>query len=326
MVSGSFGDLLKLAIMKIGTLGDFLSYQIFRLAILPFRLGSLRWARTLGRSLGLFAYHVIPIRKRVVEKNLRHYFGQEWDEARLKAGVRDAYLGMGLAIGEFAFGEKLGPKNIEQYVRIEGLEHYEAAHRAGRSVILYGGHQAMWEWAVSFPHFLQRPFHVVMKRIHNDYLDGHIKRRRSKFGVVAISQRGAIRELKELTDADVDYGVFIDQRAARGKGVWVNVRGNPVSAMPGAAILALRGNLSVIPIRVLRAEHGMIFRFHAPLAFTPGPDFEKDVQTLTQMMNDPITEWVAERPADYFWMHDRFKIHADEQDIAANFARTTPAV
>ena len=307
-------------------LGEYLSYQLFRLAILPFRFGSVRWARALGRALGLFAYHVIPIRKRVVEKNLRHFFGDEWDDERLKAGVRDAYVGLGLAIGEFAFGERLNPGNIEDYVQLEGLEHYEKAHRSGRAVILYGGHQAMWEWAVSFPHFLQRPFHVVMKRIHNDYLDAHIKRRRGKFGVTAISQRGAVRELKELAEADVDYGIFVDQRAARGKGVWINVRGNPVSAMPGAAILALRGDLALIPIRVLRTERGITFRFHEPLDYTPCGDFEKDVQMLTQLINDPITRWVAEKPADYFWLHDRFKIHADEEDMAANFARSTTPV
>ncbi len=305
--------------MKIG---DFLTYLVFRAAFIPFRLGSLQWARRLGAGLGLFFYRVLPLRRKVVERNLRAFYGDTWNEKRFEQGVRDAYVGMGMAIGEFAWGENLTPANVEKYVKLEGLEHYEEAHRGGRPVILYGGHQAMWEWATVFPHLLRRPFHVVMKRIHNRYIDDRIKWRRSKFGVHAVNQRGALAVLEESRDRDLDIGMFVDQRAARAKGVWINVRGNPVSAMPGAAILALRHGLPALPIRVFRRPEGMVFRFYPPVTCEPTGDYEKDVQALTQAINDPITEWIGENPEAYFWLHDRFKIHADEQETADGFRRS----
>jgi Kdo2-lipid IVA lauroyltransferase/acyltransferase len=294
---------------------EYLAYAILRLALLPFRLVPLAVARLMGRGLGLAFCYLLPIRKNIVRGNLQIYH-PEWDRQRLARGVREAYMGLGMAVAEFGWADKLTTANVADFVTLEGLEHYEAAHRTGRAVILYGGHQGMWEWAVSFPFFTGRPFLVVMKRIHNRYIDAYVTRRRAKFGVTAVSQRGAIKALADKGREDVDYGVFVDQRAANGKGVWIDVCGRAVAAMPGTAILAVRGGLPVMPIRIMRNPKGMTFRFHPVLDFVATGDEALDVQRLTQAINDPLTRWIGEQPAHYFWLHNRFKIHPAERSAA----------
>ncbi len=298
---------------------DRLWFPLVRLIMLPFRIVPLAWSRAMGRALGLFAYYVVPIRKSVVRRNLECMFGDEWDAARLERGVREAYVGFGLAIAEFIWAENFTPENVARYVHLEGLEHYEAAHADGRSVILYGSHQGMWEWATTFPHFTGRPFHVVMKRIHNEAVDRYVTWRRQRFGVIAVSQRGAVTALKDLVTAGVDYGVFVDQRAANGKGVWVDIHGHPVAAMAGSAVLSLRGDLKLLPIRVFRTKQGMTFRFHPALDVPRTGDEAVDVQRLTQAILDPTTEWIREQPDAYFWLHNRFKIHDAEREAAERF-------
>lgn len=301
-------------------LSEYVPYLIFRSLIFPFQIGSLAAARRMGIGMSMFFYYVIPMRKQVVARNLRAYF-PEWDDAQLKRGMRAAYKGMGRAIGEFAWGAKLTPGNIESYgvVEFEGLEHHQAAHAKGKAVCLVGGHFAMWEWGVCFPHWLKRPFHVVMKRIHNDYIDAYLRRKRTAFGVSAVSQRGAIDELTKHVDSEADYATFSDQRAAKGKGVWVSINGKPVSAMVGSALLSLRFGITLLPLRQIRTATGIKFRFYPAIEYTPTGNMESDLQALTQIITDHVTAWVRERPDEYFLLHDRFKIHPSEREAAEAF-------
>ena len=306
----------------LAKLGEYLPYALLRAFMFPFQIVPLAWSRRMGAALGLFAFYVAPIRKKIVEKNLRFYFGKEWTEAQIKAGVRNAYRAFGIALAEFAFNETIDHDNVERYVRIEGIENYNAAHALGKPVVLYGAHQAMWEWSQNMLHWLSEPFIVVMKRIHNRYIDQYSIQRRSVFGAKMLSQRGAIAALSDKSiKAPLNLGFFVDQRAAKGKGVHINVCGQPVSAMVGPALMALRGGLPVLPTEMVRTEMGLIIRYHPMIDFVPTGDQQMDLQHLTQLINDRVTEWVRRNPADYFWLHDRFKIHPAERDAAEAFRR-----
>jgi KDO2-lipid IV(A) lauroyltransferase len=307
----------------LSKLGEFLAYALLRAFMFPFQIVPLRVARSMGAALGLFAYYVAPIRKKIVEKNLRFFFEKEWSETQIKAGVRNAYRSFGIALAEFAFNETIDHDNVERYVKIEGFENYQAAHAMGKPVVLYGSHQAMWEWSQNMLHWAHEPFYVVMKRIHNRYIDQYSIERRSVFGAKMLSQRGAIAALSDKSiKAPVNLAFFVDQRAAKGKGVFIEVAGQPVSAMVGPALMALRGDLPVAPVEMIRTDFGLIIRYHPVIDFTPTGDQAVDLQRLTQLINDRVTEWIRRNPADYFWLHDRFKIHPSEKDAAEAFRRT----
>jgi KDO2-lipid IV(A) lauroyltransferase len=142
-----------------------------------------------------------------------------------------------------------------------------------------------------------------------------------------ISHRGAIASLTALgtSHPHANYAFFVDQRGAKGNGVWIEVAGRPVSAMPGAAIMALRGKIPLIPSQFIRTDSGMTLRFHPPIVFAATGDDEADIQQLTQLTSDHVTRWIREQPESYFWLHNRFNIHPAEQDAADAFAWTIAA-
>src|SRR5690606_5139897 len=144
------------------------------------------------------------------------------------------------------------------------------------------------------------------------------------FGVEMISNRGAIASLAELgrRDPTANFAFFVDQRGSQGKGVWIEVAGRPVSAMPGPAIMALRGRLPLVPSQFIRTDFGMILRFHAPIVYEPTGDEAADIQRIMQLVNDHVTSWIREHPESYFWMHNRFNVHAAEQSANEVFARS----
>lgn len=300
---------------------EFLVYLALRGVMLPFQLGGIRWARGVGAALGNFTYYVAPIRRAVIRRNLEVYFGDQWDEDRMRRGIRDAYVNFGKAIGEFAFGHGITHDNVEASITIENDHYYREAHASGRPVIMYGAHQTMWELSQCMLHWWRDPFFVVMKRIHNHYLNEYLTRRRETFGAQMLSQRGAIAKLQEKVDVkDVNLAFFVDQRAAKGKGVWIDIRGHAAAAMPGPAVLAVRfGGLPILPMQMLRSEKGIIIRANKPIEYTLTGDERADVQRVTQLINDRVTAWILERPDEYFWFHNRFKIHPAEKAAADEF-------
>lgn len=303
-------------------IGERLAYLGFRVALLPFQLLPLRASRALGGLAGWIVYTFIPIRKAIVARNVRLVFPALSPREAAKL-VRAAYVNTGYSLADFAFGTRFKPENVDRYIRCEGVEHYRAAHATGKQVILYSNHQAMWEWCQCVRHWGDgESVYCIGKRIHNRYIDAFVKRKRNIFGVEMISQRGAIHSLAERGAADptANYAFFVDQRAAKGKGVWIEVAGQPVSAMPGPAIMALRGgNLPIVPTQLVRTAFGMILRFHPPLAFTPTGDESHDIRALTQLINDQVLGWIKHQPESYFWLHNRFKIHPAEREQAEGF-------
>jgi KDO2-lipid IV(A) lauroyltransferase len=301
-----------------------LAYAGFRIALLPFQLSSIRFARKLGAAIGLVVYWIAPVRKKLVAQNIACFF-PDWDPARRQRLVRDAYRNLGIAIADFAVGSRFRPENVDEFIKLEGGEHYKAAHAHGGQVILFGAHLAMWEWAQCVRHWCDGDaVYCIGKRIHNRFIDDYVKRKRRVFGVEMISHRGAIASLAALgkSDPTANFAFFVDQRGAKGKGVWIEVAGRPVSAMPGPAIMALRGKLQLIPSRFIRTDFGMILRFHAPIVYAATGDEGVDIQRLTQLVNDHVTAWIREQPESYFWLHDRFNVHPAEREAAEAFART----
>jgi KDO2-lipid IV(A) lauroyltransferase len=308
----------------MSTAADWLAYAGFRLALLPFQLSSIRVARKIGAGLGLIAYRVAPVRKKLVTRNIGYFF-PDWDPARRRRLVREAYRNLGLALADFAVGSRFRPENVDAFIKLEGAEHYEAAHAGGGQVILFGAHQAMWEWAQCVRHWCHGDaVYCIGKRIHNRFVDDYVKRKRSVFGVEMISNRGAIASLAELgkRDPTANFAFFVDQRGSDGKGVWIEVAGRPVAAMPGPAIMALRGGLPLLPSQFVRTDYGMILRFHAPIRYEPTGDEAADIQRIMQLVNDHVTSWIREHPESYFWMHNRFNVHAAEREANEAFARS----
>lgn len=311
----------------MSTVTDWLAYAGFRVALLPFQLSSIRFARNLGAALGLLAYRLAPIRKKLVARNIGWFF-PDWDPARRDRLVRAAYRNLGLALADFAVGSRFRPENIDEFIKLEGGEYYASAHAHGGQVILFGAHQAMWEWAQCVRHWCHGDaVYCIGKRIHNRFIDDYVKRKRSVFGVEMISNRGAIAALAALGKSEprANFAFFVDQRGSKGKGVWIEVAGRPVAAMPGPAIMALRGKLPLLPSQFIRTDFGMILRFHAPIVFAPTGDEAADIQRLMQLINDHVTSWIREHPESYFWMHNRFNVHAAEQDANDAFAQTITA-
>ena len=75
------------------------------------------------------------------------------------------------------------------------------------------------------------------------------------------------------------------------------------------ARMALKYNVPLVPARAIRI--GKNFKFRAevekPLEIERTSNINADVLELTAKMNSKLESWITEHPAQWFWVHNRWK-------------------
>lgn len=264
--------------------------------------GQLPWPvqRGLGRALGWLAYVVARSRRRTARINLSLCFPERDDAAR-KALLREHFAALGIGMFEFsrAWWGSLAP--LRRTVRLEGLEHLQAAMAGGRGVLLVSGH------------FLNLEIcgrllcdHVALagmyRRHRGAVMEWAVLRGRLRYAAAMFQQhelRAAIRHLK--SGGALWYAPDQDMR---GKDtVFASFFGIPAATITATHQLARVSGCAVLPFFHHRDGDRYVLRLAPALADFPSTDPAVD----TARINAEIEAMVREAPAQYLWIHRRFK-------------------
>lgn len=259
----------------------------------------------LGRALGGVAWLVSGKYRRLVRRNVQIAFGREKDEAWIKKTSRAHFLSV---FANGLSGLKLATmtrEQIEARVRLDGMEHMEAALAAGQPILGLVTHQSCWEVLNKLPNFCsfgRRPG-VIYQPLHNPYMDAHFLRARQKHGYAIFNRHeGFIGPMKHLREGG-SLGILVDQHAGD-LGVWAPFFDRLASTTPIAGMVALRTKAVMVTLAVYddgparwRASYGPAIR----------PTAESTFQTLTAEVNLAVEALIRQQPHSWFWVHNRWK-------------------
>ncbi len=102
------------------------------------------WILRLGSSLGWLSFYLLPERRRITRTNIGLAFPELDDKTQRKL-VRENFRFATQAVFESALAWWGTEQRLKSLVRIEGLEHVDAALQKGKGVILLGGHYTTLE-------------------------------------------------------------------------------------------------------------------------------------------------------------------------------------
>ena len=266
------------------------------LARLPW--GVQRW---LGRALGHVLRRTMGTRRHVAARNLALCF-PDMDDAARDALLRAHFAALGTGLFEFARAWWGSVDAMQRDLRIEGMEHLDAARAGGRGVILVSGHFTTLELCGRL--LCERAPLAGMYRPHaQGALEWAVKRGRLRYAIAMFGReelRPAIRHLKS-------GGILWfapDQETRRGDSVYVPFFGRPASSLTSTHQLARLSGATVLAFaHARRADGGYTLRL-AP-AFTQFPTADATADTARVM--DAIEAMVRAAPAQYLWIHRRFK-------------------
>lgn len=199
-------------------------------------------------------------------------------------------------------------KFLESYIKIEGLEHYQAALDSGRNVILLTGHFSALD--IAGPAISRHyPQVGLIKPIYSDVIDYMMARGRRRFsGKVYLRDRG-MRAIVKAINAGYGFYYLPDEDHGPGKSVFVPFLSTESATITALSKLAKLANAAVLPTSARRvsAKEGYRVVIHPPLENFPGEDPEVDAAR----MNAELARMVAEAPEQYMWTFKFFKTRPD---------------
>jgi KDO2-lipid IV(A) lauroyltransferase len=151
---------------------------------------------------------------------------------------------------------------------------------------------------------LIHPGMYMYQKIRNPVIDAMMRRSRKRFGAVSVERSDDLRSLVREIRKGLPFFYLPDQDPGR-RGIFVPFCGIATSTVPMLSRFARLGDAYVLPAyaRYLPWGRGLELIFDPPLEPFPTKDQEAD----TALMNRAIEARMRTMPAQYFWVHRRFK-------------------
>jgi KDO2-lipid IV(A) lauroyltransferase len=283
--------------MGLGQLGHLLVVALLRtLSILPYPL-----VARVGSAVGAILYVLPSRRKHIVLVNLHLCFPEksecECDELgreHFRHVVR-SYLERG--VQWFGSAQRIG--NLVQIESAIDLE-----DRNAPPTIFMGFHFVGVEMGCLL-YSLKMPAASLYTHMSNTRLCDLARRQRGRFGAEMIERSTSARKIVRLLHegkpvmlaADMDHGIE--------NSVFVPFFGVPACTLTSVSRLAKMGHARVVPFvtEVLPDFKGYKLNVFAPLSDFPSESDENDARC----MNEFLETQVLKIPAQYYWVHRRFK-------------------
>ncbi len=280
---------------------SFLSLALRGLAALCGRL-SWRGAQRLGRGIGRLGWTLSRRDRRRALDHLALAF-PERPAAERRAVARAAFLQQGMNLTELLHLLRRGLADLAPRLAIEGWEEIEAARAGGRAVVGVTGHCGNWELIAGAFTLQGLPLAAAAREIEDPSLQELLLAVRGAMGATTIARggRAASRQLLEVLRKGGALAILIDQDT-RVEGVWVPFFGRPAYTPVGAARIALRQGVSVVPIFAERQDDGTHL-----VRCLPALDLPADETAATALMTAAIEAQIRRRPEQWVWWHKRWR-------------------
>jgi len=268
------------------------------LGLLPFPL---LWA--LGMGIGCLGYLLVGTRRRVTLRNLALCFPDLMEPARKRlALLHFGYVGVASCTQGLVWVSSR--RRLGRIVKFRHRERIDKPLRNGRNLIIMVPHFVALELGSAAFTALMHPGLYMYQKIRNPVIDDQMRRGRSRFSTAPIERSADLRQIVREIRAGTLFFYLPDQDPGR-RGIFVPFCGTATATVPTLSRFARLGAAQVIPAttRYLPWGRGLEVDFHPPLEPFPTDDQEVD----TALMNRTIETHIRTMPAQYFWVHRRFK-------------------
>ncbi len=276
----------------------FVRYGLVRAALALVSLLPLRLASSLGAWFGRLAFAVAGKERRKALASLAR--------AGLPAETaRACFEHLGRAAFELACIAQID-RRFDEVVEWPAPDRavLDAALDRGRGVVFVSAHLGNWELLARRVSHAGYPCHTIAKETTDPRTTALVERFRASAKLQSIwrGREGAARAMLRVLKGNGILGLLIDQDTDV-QSVWVDFFGHPAKTPRAAADLALRLGSAVVLGFCARVADGPRYRLSMVEVPTDGLDAHQLTAKLTQLIEAKIRE----APAQWVWMHQRWK-------------------
>lgn len=261
----------------------------------------LSWLRALGAGLGQVLLVAIPSRRRVVQTNLRVCF-PHLSEAERDALTRQTFVHFAQAWLDRSWLWHRSAACIQSRVRLTGDV---AALSDEVPTVLFAPHFMGLDvgWTALT---LNLPLHftTIFTPQSNAAVDAWVAKGRQRFGNVRLFRReDGVKPIVSALRQHALLYLLPDMNFGPSESIFVPFYGEPAATVPSLSRFSKLGRARVAPVITRMTETGYEVVVHSAWRDFPTDDAEAD----TALMNQRLEGFINTMPAQYFWVHKRFK-------------------
>ena len=256
----------------------------------------------IGQGFGWILYILGRERRNVARINLTLCFS-ELNQKEREELVRQCFFAFARSLIERGILWWSPKERIQRLVRIEGMEHWDAVR--DKPVI----------WLA--PHFVgldmggirltcDYPLVSIYSQQKNPAFDRVLKNSRNRWGTTTLlSRQDGVRPVVKAMKSGLPFYYLPDMDFGPRDSIFAPFFGVQAATITGLSRFAKMTGAVVLPAITtqLPGGQGYVLRFYPAWENFPGESVEED----TRRMNAFIEDRVREMPAQYFWLHKRFK-------------------
>ena len=257
--------------------------------------------RGLGWLLGRLLFVLAAPRRKVALRNLALCF-PEVPEAQRRAWARATFVVFCQTFLDRSWLWAGSEALVRRRVKLVGAVH---ELDGDTPTIVFAPHfYSMDAGGLALPLNTAREFTSIFATNPDPALDAWFMGGRQRFGNVRMLNRadGVKPIISCLRKGGLLY-LLPDMNFGPQESIFVKFFGQPAATVPSLSRFARLGRAQVVSTMTFMDPHGYTLHVEGPWKDFPTANVEAD----TQRMNTHLEDWVRQRPAEYFWLHKRFK-------------------
>ena len=281
----------------MSSLGAYLAIGFMRLlAILP-----LSWVRGLGWLLGSLLFLLLTSRRHVAIVNLTLCFS-EHSRQQIRRLARQNFVYYMRALLDRGWLWHGSTAVTLRRLKITGAV---AQLQNDEPVVLFVPHFVGLDAGnTAFTQQIPRKLITIYTNQANKTIDAWILKRRARFGNIRLFGRIAgVKEILAALRSGEMLGILPDMGFGPEESIVVPFYGIPTYTVPSLHRFARLGKAKVIPVLNKMTNYGYEVQVLPAWEDFPSSSMEAD----TARMNKALEGYIESMPAQYFWVHKRFK-------------------
>ncbi len=258
--------------------------------------------------LGGIAYRFAPQSRERAIKHLTMAFGCEKSPQEIAELSRESFVMLGKNAGDVLRATNIcSLAALNKFVVMKGMENFEEADRKGKGVVFIACHLGAFEFQITSMALRKLNFMVIGTPLKDKKLNDLMWKHRNKNGTNYVERDKATYPMLKVLKAGGSVALLIDQDT-KVKSTFVDFFGMQAATPIGAALLAMKTGAAVLPAFSHLGKDGLQhieILSEIPIRIT-GKE-EDDIQYNTQLFTGFIEEKIREHPAQWLWMHERWK-------------------
>lgn len=261
----------------------------------------------LGNGLGRMMWLCMPARRRLATTNIALRLGlPEEEAARLAA---ESFRQSARSFLEILHTKNFSLQSPKFHVMQPEL--WERLRTSTRPIVVASGHMGAWELQATVlgeTHAPPRPRMMVVRRFPDPAVQSFITTQRESHGATMIGHRTVASSVLRALRLNGVVAFLVDHNALRSEALFLPFLGEEAAVNIGPALLAVRGNAEIWPITLLRDGNDYALFIQEPLDTTTlQGSREEKVRAAAQFYTTAMEKVIRAYPAQWFWMHNRWK-------------------